>query len=1087
MLHIHHANRIERLRDLLLQRLADGGGVLDAEPVIVPNTALRRWLSLAVADAAGICANLQFGFLALWLWQQLARALPGVETASPLAPARLAWRIHAALCDEQFVAPHARLRAYLELSDPIMRFELTEQLAALFERYVTYRAEGLQAWQQGRPADLGDAAGADAAWQAALWRRIAAELALPDTHPASALGTQALPGLPPRLHLFALPAIAPLHQQWLQRLSLAIEVHVYLLDPCREYWFELVDARRLHHLASRGRAAGHEVGNPLLASWGRQAQQHVEAWVALQGEAGVHDDAHFEPAPGDTLLARLQNALLDLHDLPPGSLALAAGDRSIELHVCHSLQRELEVLQDHLLGLFAANPELSPGDIVVLTPDLAKAAPLIDAIFGTAPAARFIPYRIAGRPRSGTHAPAQALLALLALTDSRCTAGELFALLQQPVVARRFGLDDALLQRLHGWLRDAGFHWALDAAQVQSAGLPPAEAHTLQHALQRLWLGHALPPLADEPFAGLVGAGAAEGTSAQALGALWRFAQGVGRLRQALRSALPPAAWAAVVQQTLDDFVLAQGDELEDQRALQATLLELVDDVRSGGGDAALPPQLLRFALQRRLDEAAAGATAGGSLNFASMSGLRGLPFAVVCAIGLGDGAFPATQRPAEFDLMALKPRRGDRNRRDDERGLMLDLLQSARTGLYLSYTGRSQRDNQPLPPSVLVAELIDLLLQATAAARERLVVEHPLQPFSARAFDAEGDARQRSHDSDLADALRHRLGRDAKPVDDDLDGIGDDDDDDLAPHDRLLPFFAAALPAPDAAWRQVSPARLIEFFRQPCRYLLRRRLHIELPRAEDELQDDEPLVADGRARSALARRLLPAALRGLGPDELAALAKAGNELPEGRIGQRQLLLEVQRLHGFGERVREATAAPCLPPFGNQLDFEIDGEAWSLHTAWADLRHSGLIGWRCGDSRATDYLQAWLLHLSLSAAAPPAVVPTVRWLSTDGEFSFEPVETPLPLLKQLLLLYRRGLMRPLHFFPRSAWSYARHGLPKARAEWLDNPARPGEQDDAAYRLALRGIDEPLDAQFESTAAAVFGPLLDHLLDDRVKP
>ena len=784
--------------------------------------------------------------------------------------------------------------------------------------------------------------------------------------------------------MFALPAIAPLHQQWLQRLSMAIEVHVYLLDPCREYWFELVDERRLHHLASRGRAAGHEVGNPLLAGWGRQAQQHVEAWVALQGEAGVRDDAHFEPAAGHTLLARLQNALLDLHDLPPGSVTLAEGDRSIELHVCHSLQRELEVLQDHLLGLFAANPALSPGDIVVVTPDLAKAAPLIDAIFGTAPAACFIPYRIAGRPQGGTQAPAQVLLALLALADSRCTAGELFALLQQPVVARRFGLDDALLQRLHGWLRDAGFHWALDAAQVESTGLPPAEAHTLQHALQRLWLGHALPPQADEPFAGLVGAGDAEGAAAQALGALWRFAQGLGRLRQALHTALAPAAWAAVVQQTLDDFVQVQGDELEDQRALQATLLELVDDLRSGGGDAPLPPQVLRFALQRRLDEAAGGATAGGSLNFASMSSLRGLPFAVVCAIGLDDGAFPGTQRPAEFDLMALHPRRGDRNRRDDDRGLMLDLLLSARSSLYLSHTGRSQRDNRPLPPSVLVAELIDLLVQATAAdpaddashkaARERLVVEHPLQPFSTQAFGAAGDPRLRSHDSDLADALRHRLGQAAKNEDDDLGGI-DDDDDDLAPHDRLLPFFGAALPAPEAAWRQVSLAQLLEFFRQPCRYLLRRRLHIELPRAEDGLQDDEPLVADRRACSALARRLMPAALRGISPDELVALAEAGNELPEGRIGRRQLLLEVQRLHDFGERVREATAAPCLPPFGQRLDFEIEGEAWSLHIAWADLRSSGLVGWRYGDSRAADYLQAWLLHLALGAAAPPGVVP----------------------------------------------------------------------------------------------------------------
>ncbi|MBK9363058.1 MAG: exodeoxyribonuclease V subunit gamma [Rubrivivax sp.] len=74
-------------------------------------------------------------------------------------------------------------------------------------------------------------------------------------------------------------------------------------------------------------------------------------------------------------------------------------------------------------------------------------------------------------------------------------------------------------------------------------------------------------------------------------------------------------------------------------------------------------------------------------------------------------------------------------------------------------------RDNAPLPPSVLVADLLDMLLPAIAddptdraalqAVRRRLVVEHPLQPFSMAAFAVDGDPRLRSHDGELAAALR--------------------------------------------------------------------------------------------------------------------------------------------------------------------------------------------------------------------------------------------------------------------------------------------------------------------------------------------
>ena len=338
----------------------------------------------------------------------------------------------------------------------------------------------------------------DAAWQAALWRRIDAELGAHAQNPTQAFVEALQRGgaaarLPPCVHVFALPGMAPLHLRLLQRLSGRIDVHLYVLNPCQEYWFDLVDRRRLSYLAARGRASGlEEEGNRLLAAWGTQAQVQIESLVELCGDGAI-DDAHFEPAAGDSLLAQLQNAMLELRQLDPGSVTLTDGDRSIELHVCHSLTRELEVLQDHLLGLFAADPQLRPGDILVVTPDLDAAAPLIDAIFGTAPKDRALPYALCGARRSSLNRPARCLLALLGLAGSRCGASEVFALLQQPPVARRFGLDDDALVQVHDWLREAGYHWALDAAQRARFDVPATPRHTLDDALQRLFLGYALP------------------------------------------------------------------------------------------------------------------------------------------------------------------------------------------------------------------------------------------------------------------------------------------------------------------------------------------------------------------------------------------------------------------------------------------------------------------------------------------------------------------------------------------------------------------------------------------------------------------
>src|SRR5262249_13618807 len=274
------------------------------------------------------------------------------------------------------------------------------------------------------------------------------------------------------------------------------------------------------------------------------------------------------------------------------------------------------------------------------------------------------------------------------------------------------------------------------------------------------------------------------------------------------------------------------------------------------------------------------------------------------------DGAWPTAARPAEFDLMAHAPRRGDRQRRVDERNVFLDLLLAARECVHLSYAGRSVRDNAVLPPSVLVSELLEYLLPAIApagadaaaleAARARLVVEHPLQAFSERAFRVDADPRLRSFHREYAQALRQSLASaeadlftQAVPeTTADFDDAALDED--VPPHEPGGPFVVEPLPAPGPEWLDVPVARLARFVRNPRRYLLEQRLGLELRRDEEELQDEEPFRPALSGRSPLVDVLLPALLEGASLDDARTLALAGAEVPEGAFGRHALERELQ-------------------------------------------------------------------------------------------------------------------------------------------------------------------------------------------------
>ncbi|BAL97091.1 exodeoxyribonuclease V subunit gamma [Rubrivivax gelatinosus] len=1104
MLSLHFSNRFEALAALLGARLAvPREDLFVADEIVVPSAALRRRLTLEFAQVEGVCAHLRFDYLAQWLWRQIAAVVPGIDAErSPFAPEVLAWRVWRALGDRDWVGAHPRLAGYLAQADEVMRWELAERIAATVEQYVTYRPEWLAEWLAGRPVAFpGGAAPADAAWQADLWRRVVAETGVSGRHPIEGfIDTLSGPGgaarareagLPERVHVVALPTMPPLHARLLAALGRAIEVEVYLLNPCREYWFELVDPRRLAWLQAAGRDAGHEVGNRLLAGWGKQTQAQIDGLLDAAGDAVVDEHLFVRP-PEHTLLGRLQGAILDSVELEPGSAADLAGERSVEFHVAHSRTRELEALHDRLLALFAADPTLTPGDVLVVTPDLEATAPLVDAVFGTVPAERRIPYAVTGRARSGQDPAARALLALLSLAASRVAASELFALLQQPAVARRFGLDEAALERLHGWLLASGLHWGLDATHRAGFDLPAEARHTLADALDRLFLGHALPAGAESPLPGLLPAGDAEGSAAATLGAFWRYAEALRWLQAESARPRPAAAWARLLHAALDRFVAPAGDELPALRELRGTIARLADDVASGAGaTTALPLAVLRRALEARLDDPARGGVPSGTVSFSAMSSLRGLPYRVVCAVGLDDGAFPTTARPPEFDLIALAPRRGDRQRRHDERNVFLDLLLAAREHLHLSWRGRSVRDNAPLPPSVLVAELLELLAAATAedpedpgsvaAARQRLVVEHPLQSFAPELFDAEADTRRRSHDAELAAALRAGATAAALPPVAEAE-VGDDENEEAdATPDPALPFFTTPLPPPGPEWRTPTLAQLVEFFRQPVRHLLRRRLQIALQFDEAALEDDEPLVADALARRAFAERLLPPLLAGLDTEAALRRAEAGIELPSGTLGRCQRDAEFARVAGFAERVRAALAEPVLDAQGAELDFDLDGERWTVAAGFADLRASGLVRWRWGVLRGADLLEAWLHHLVLAAATPPGVAPRTRWLLTNGELLLRAPEAPREQLATLLRLYRRGLAEPLRLYPKTSLALVRDGAAAALKCWTPGERTPyAEGGEEAMRLAWRGREaEALAGDFEQLAHTVFGPLLAH--------
>lgn len=1073
MLYTHHSNHlevlVERLAELLRQPLHSP---FTREIIITQSNGLARWLQLRLADHLKISAHLDFKFPEPFIWDMVRRVLPALPQTSAFDPPVLRWRIMALLANLGSDAEFAALRGWLGADgDDFRRYELASHISDCLHQYLTYRPDWIHAWEQDTEAASD--------WQAALWRQLTAngpahrgqmQRQLQAELHGKQAQAQLQKRLPERVALFGLAVLPPSYLSLFAELAHCMDVHLFLLNPCQEYWGDIYAERDLAHFSAEvdPEAEYLSIGHPLLASLGKQGRDFFDLLLCYpQIESSAFVTPHAKQA-----LQHLQADMLHLRErgssaYPP--LLLEPQDRSLQIHICHSPMREVEVLHDQLLELFATQPDLHPSDVMIMAPDIACYGPLIEAVFGTAPSERRIPFSIADQGLPTENPLVEAFFTLLDLSGKRFDATQVLGLLEVPALSRRFALTESDVRRIRRWVHEVGIRWGINADVKDSWGLPVTAEHTWQAGMERLFLGYALPGSGRELYAGILPYDEIEGGEAQALGGLQSFLNALFSLHSGAAQSRTPEEWIPSISGWIEDFFAPREHEESQLQVLRDALEQLGATVQIAAFSEAVSLAVIKSALRELLTTPESGADRflGGGVACCAMIPMRSIPFPVICLLGMNDAAYPRPQHPLSFNLLNTSFRRGDRSRRRDDRYLFLETLLSARRCFYISYVGQSIRDNTPLAPSVLVSELLEVLERsfifrdpAHPSVASHFTSRHPLQPFSPRYFSGAGDCF--SYAQEWLDASRQA-------------GAGTAD---------VPALLTSALPAPDVARRWLSLEELLQFLKHPTCWLLKERLGIKIDRGEEALAISEPFVPDALENYQLLNDMLE--LHREGQDALAiqALLRANGMLPHGQVGECVFSDSFERVARFAGRLGRVFPRRGL----EALELDLTLGEFRLSGRICGMTPHGWVGYRMAKMKAADYLQLWVHHLAVNALNNEGVVRESYWVAEDQLVMLNAVENPLELLQDLLELYWQGMQRLLHFLPKSALQYAHTwcdkgdadlALGKARLVWEGSEQQTGERGAADYQLAF-GSSDPLDAEFRDLAVRVFAPLFAHI-------
>ena len=1098
-LHVHISNRME----ILAQELArivrtPSPSALTPEIIIVQSRGMERWVSMALAEHNGICAATYFPFPNAFLEDIFKKMKPDLPEISPFDPEIMTFHLMGIIPRQLNQSGFDHLKTYLADDDSgIKLFQLSSRIADLFDQYLVFRPKMIFQWESKKEEKK-----QPQVWQAKLWR----ELAKGNEHMHRARLRENLlerlkhftfepSDLPERISIFGISYLSPFHLQAFAALTELIEIHFFLIDPCREYWADIVSEREIKKLRRRSpRVAEHiewyhfEKGNRLLAAMGALGRDFFEMITDLDGD--IHEQ--FEEPEKLGVLTAIQSDILHLRDREvapvevsanvssaespmfephPQPLTMLPGDATIQVHSCHSPMREIEVLHDNLLAMFEDDPDLMPKDIIVMTPDMDTYAPYIQAVFAAQiDDALRIPFSIADQSPRRESRVVEGFLALLDLNGSRFGAAQVVGLLEFSAIKERFGLVDSDLNVIERWIKDTGIRWGIDKDSRLRAGLPGYSENTWRAGLERLLLGFAMPGENRHLFDGILPYDNLEGAEVQILG---RFLEFIDRLFEWVEILERPKKlheWQAALLALFENFFRPDENTERDLQFLRNMLVGLGDKGTLAGFNHNIGPAVIGCYLKSLLEQKNYGANfLTGGITFCAMLPMRSIPFKVICLIGMNNDAYPREYQPLNFDLIAKYPKTGDRSRRNDDKYLFLESIVSARHKLYISYVGQSIQDNTRIPPSVLVSELLDSIENSFEAPGkdilERIVTIHRLQPFSPAYFQGDNGLFSYSLENMLACA-----------------GAGEK----RVPR----PFISQALPMTTEevqAWQTLDLDLLSLFFSHPARFFLQRRLGIILEDAVPLSDERENFNLNPLERYLIGQNLLKSSFSGVLPVDFEPVQKAMGQLPHGSVGDyhyQEMSIEVEK---FLEKIEQFIGAEPQKPI--EVDFEIAD--FHIRGRISEVSEAGCVQLRYARLRAKDLLRSWIYHLICCHAGPADYQGTSFLICKDAAVQFDRVTDSGPILQDLLGLFHQGLELPIHFFPESSYEYAEHllnkaaselaALNKAKRKWRGSQFADyatGESNDPYYDLCFRQ-SEPLDQVFEDIAVQVFSPLLAH--------
>jgi exodeoxyribonuclease V gamma subunit len=1082
--------------ELLLQQLLlkleeqKAPNPFNAKTVIVQGKGMERWISQKIADQCGVCMNMQFPFPQKTFKNILQSFLQknGFQDTVIPSNSEVAWVLFENLTDWiQKGDSYTIVRDYLQNdSDGLKRFQLSSRVANLFDQYSAFRPQMIFEWAQGKPGLIEK----DLFWQFLLWRKVFNNKRawMSPAQSFEIVQNQKFyhsdyPDLSAyKINIFGISFLPVLYQELLTYLGTgnsddSLEICLYIPYPAGSPSFEGdISQKKMNYFRLRDCMQNSDpstetdflsIGNSLIMDLGCQADIFLNQLIDKSWNTEAIFCERNEPIHEKSLLHALQMQMeLFVEPTEVEEIQLEK-DPSILLNNCFSPAREVESVKEfitHQIGEL----EVDPADILVMVTDMEKYGSILRARF-TDTDPLYIPHSIADQSVQNENEYAHLLLSLFSLKAGRFTAEEVLTLLESSSLIESQEISEEQIPWIRTIMRDSLFRWGRNAEHCKTFCENDLSIYSWESARDRIVYGclmlqrdqeklyeHSLPLMTEAE------------TSEVALKIVCVMDQ-ITELFDAMDQASSLNDWDTFLDSFIKNLLPAKNIDSDKLASIKQVGYE-IQQMHKKDKSMHLSERVFNEYLKGALDEVHVGkGFLNGKVTICEMRPMRSIPAKVVCILGMNDGDFPRSESILSFDQISRKREPADRSQSKEDRNLFLEALLSAREKLYLSWTGRSIRDNSEQAPSVLIHDLQDHLNKTfrfrgkdTRTIVEQITLKHKLHAFDPDYF-RESDSRlpPSKSNKDFETAMEW-----------------------IQPQKSSENLENPPAPL-EPLEKEIDIEDLVRFFANPALYFYKNRIHSCRVEPQEVVIESEMIFMNSLEAYLIKDLLLK------DNSVQAELYQQKGKLQAGLEGPMNLELFQLEIDKFNQRLENEYNETSLKEL--QIHYLEPFSKIKLN-AKVSIEGSQLFVSRMARFKEKDRLRIWLQHLLSTIAYPKEFNESVG-IYQDHRVQLNSLsrDEAKQILKEILILYRKGLEKPLLFFPKASYQYIEKilngkeeydALESIKKSFLqDSWNVPPESSDYPYSEVFDLESVLNNPDFHKHADTIYRPLIQQIIQE----